>query len=134
MAYSRAFNCTRGFLAVAALSLAAALPAPESAEAVPSYDGIWSVVIVTEQGLCDRAYRAPIRITKGTWSTLAAVKFTISGKVGKDGTVTVLVSQGDKSATGTGRLSGKTGAAPGAVAPVPAPGRPRPQLKKLGRV
>jgi hypothetical protein len=110
MAYSRAFNCTRGFLAVAALSLAAALPAPRSAEAVPSYDGIWSVVIVTEQGLCDRAYRAPIRITKGNLVNAGSGQFTISGKVGKDGTVTVLVSQGDKSATGTGRLSGKTGA------------------------
>jgi hypothetical protein len=110
MAYSRAFNCTRGFLAIAALSLAAALPAPRSAEAVPSYDGIWSVVIVTEQGLCDRAYRAPIRISKGNLANAGSGQFTISGKVGKDGTVTVMVSQGDKSATGTGRLSGKTGA------------------------
>jgi hypothetical protein len=110
MAYSRAFNCTRGFLAVAALSLAAALPAPRSAEAVPSYDGIWSVVIVTEQGLCDRAYRAPVRISKGNLANAGSGQFTISGKVGKDGTVTVMVSQGDKSATGTGRLSGKTGA------------------------
>jgi hypothetical protein len=110
MAYARAFNCTRGFLAVAALSLAAALPAPRSAEAVPSYDGIWSVVIVTEQGLCDRAYRAPIRISKGNLANAGSGQFTISGKVGRDGTVTVMVSQGDKSATGTGRLSGKTGA------------------------
>jgi hypothetical protein len=110
MAYSRAFNCTRGFLAVAALALAAALPAPRSAEAVPSYDGIWSVVIVTEQGLCDRAYRAPVRISKGNLANAGSGQFTISGKVGKDGTVTVMVSQGDKSATGTGRLSGKTGA------------------------
>ena len=110
MAYSRAFNCTRGFLAIAALSLAAALPAPRSAEAVPSYDGILSVVIVTEQGLCDRAYRAPIRISKGNLANAGSGQFIISGKVGKDGTVTVMVSQGDKSATGTGRLSGKTGA------------------------
>ena len=110
MAYLRTFNCTRGFLAVAALSLAAALPAPRSAEAVPSYDGIWSVVIVTEQGLCDRAYRAPIRISKGTLANAGSGQFTITGKVGKNGAVTVMVSQGDKSATGTGRLSGKTGA------------------------
>jgi len=110
MAYSRTFNCVRGFVAVATLSLAAALPAPRSAEAVPSYDGIWSVVIVTEQGLCDRAYRAPIRISKGTLANAGSGQFTITGKVGKNGAVTVMVSQGDKSATGTGRLSGKTGA------------------------
>ena len=109
MAYSRTFNCTRGLMVVAALSVAAALPAPRSAEAVPSYDGIWSVVIVTEQGLCDRAYRAPIRISKGTLANAGSGQFTITGKVGKNGAVTVMVSQGDKSATGTGRLSGNTG-------------------------
>jgi hypothetical protein len=110
MAYSRIFNCTRGFVAVAALALAAALPALKPAEAVPSYDGLWSVVIVTEQGLCDRAYRAPIRISKGNLANAGAGAFTITGKVAKNGLVTVMVSQGDKSATGTGRLSGKSGA------------------------
>jgi hypothetical protein len=109
MTYSRIFNCTRGFVAVAALALAAALPALKPAEAVPNYDGLWSVVIVTEQGLCDRAYRAPIRITKGNLANAGAGAFTITGKVAKNGLVTVMVSQGDKSATGTGRLSGKTG-------------------------
>ena len=110
MTYSRVFNCTRGFVAVAALALAAALPALKPAEAVPNYDGLWSVVIVTEQGLCDRAYRAPIRISKGNLASAGAGAFTITGKVAKNGLVTVMVSQGDKSATGTGRLSGKTGA------------------------
>src|SRR5712691_11904359 len=109
MAYLRTFNCTRGFLAVAALALAAALPASKPAEAVPSYDGLWSVVIVTEQGLCDRAYRAPIRISKGNLANAGSGQFTITGKVAKNGAVTVMVSQGDKSATGTGRLSGNTG-------------------------
>jgi hypothetical protein len=109
MAYSRVFNCTRGFVAVVALALAAALPALKPAEAVPNYDGLWSVVIVTEQGLCDRAYRAPIRISKGNLANAGAGAFTITGKVAKNGAVTVMVSQGDKSATGTGRLSGKTG-------------------------
>jgi hypothetical protein len=110
MTYSRVFNCTRGFVAVVALALAAALPALKPAEAVPNYDGLWSVVIVTEQGLCDRAYRAPIRISKGNLANAGAGAFTITGKVAKNGAVTVMVSQGDKSATGTGRLSGKTGA------------------------
>jgi hypothetical protein len=109
MTYSRVFNCTRGFVAAAALALAAALPAPKPAEAVPNYDGLWSVVIVTEQGLCDRAYRAPIRISKGNLASAGSGAFTITGKVAKNGLVTVMVSQGDKSATGTGRLSGKTG-------------------------
>jgi hypothetical protein len=109
MTYSRVFNCTRGFVAVTALALAAALPALKPAEAVPNYDGLWSVVIVTEQGLCDRSYRAPIRISKGNLASAGTGAFTITGKVAKNGLVTVMVSQGDKSATGTGRLSGKTG-------------------------
>jgi hypothetical protein len=109
MAYLPSFNRTRGILALAALALAAAVAALKPAEAVPSYDGLWSVVIVTEQGLCDRAYRAPIRISKGNLFNAGSGAYTITGKVAKNGAVTVMVSQGDKSATGTGRLSGKTG-------------------------
>ena len=36
--------------------------------ALPNYDGLWSVLIVTEKGDCDRGYRYPIRITLGTLS------------------------------------------------------------------
>ena len=35
------------------------------AGSAPSFDGIWSVVIVTQKGACDRAYRYPIRIRNG---------------------------------------------------------------------
>ena len=100
------------------------MPALKPAEAVPNYDGLWSVVIVTEQGLCDRAYRAPIRISKGNLANASAGAFTITGKVAKNGLVTVMVSQGDKSATGTGRLSGKTGTGSWSGGPCAAPGRP----------
>jgi hypothetical protein len=34
---------------------------------------------------------------------------TISGRVGKNGTLVVSVSAGDKTATGTGKLNGRTG-------------------------
>src|SRR4051812_5808751 len=33
--------------------------------AASSYDGVWSVLIVTEQGTCDRAYRYPVRVDNG---------------------------------------------------------------------
>ena len=109
MVYGRTLNYTCGLAAGAALTLATLLPASQQAEAVPNYDGLWSVVIVTEQGLCDRAYRAPIRISKGHLANASNGTYTITGKVGKNGAVTVMVSQGDKSATGTGRLSAKSG-------------------------
>jgi hypothetical protein len=109
MTYSRVFTRTRGLLVLAALSLAAALPALRPAEAVPSYDGIWSVVIVTNLGICDPSYRYPIRITKGTVVNAGNAAVTITGKVEKNGAVIVNVAAGDKTATGTGRLAGKTG-------------------------
>jgi hypothetical protein len=109
MTYSRIFTRTRGLLVLAALSLAAAFPALRPAEAVPSYDGIWSVVIVTNLGLCDPSYRYPIRITKGAVVNAGNAAVTITGKVEKNGAVIVNVAAGDKTATGTGRLAGKTG-------------------------
>jgi hypothetical protein len=96
-------------LVLAALSLAAALPALRTAEAVPNYDGIWSVVIVTNQGICDPSYRYPIRISKGTVVNAGNAAVTITGSVAKNGAVIVNVAAGDKTATGTGRLAGKTG-------------------------
>jgi hypothetical protein len=85
--------------------LGTALPATSA----PSYDGVWSVVIVTEKGTCDRAYRYPIRISNGTVVNEGSSPATISGKVASNGAVTVIVSAGSKSATGSGRLSGAAG-------------------------
>jgi hypothetical protein len=109
MTSSRIFSRTRGLLVVSALALAAALPVLSPAEAVPNYDGVWSVVIVTQQGLCDPSYRYPIRISKGNLLNAGNAQVAISGKVAKNGVVVVNVSAGDKTATGTGKLAGKTG-------------------------
>jgi hypothetical protein len=109
MTYSRIFARTRGLFVVAALATAAALPALSPAEAVPGYDGVWSVVIITKEGICDPSYRYPIRITNGTLGNAGTATVSISGKVGKNGAITVNVSTGDKTATGTGRLAGSHG-------------------------
>jgi hypothetical protein len=109
MMSSRIFTRTRGLLVVSALALAAALPVLSPAEAVPNYDGVWSVVIVTQQGLCDPSYRYPIRITKGNVLNAGNAQVAISGRVAKNGAVVVNVSAGDKTATGTGKLAGKSG-------------------------
>jgi hypothetical protein len=109
MTYSRIFARTRGLLVMAALTTAAAVPALSPAEAVPGYDGVWSVVIITKEGICDPSYRYPIRITNGTLGNAGTASVSISGKVGKNGAITVNVSTGDKTATGTGRLAGSHG-------------------------
>ena len=92
-----------------ALSAAAVFVAAFPAIAATSYDGLWSVVIVTEKGSCDRAYRYPVRISNGAVQNDGPSLINVSGKVGGNGAVTVLVSAGDKSATGIGKLSGKVG-------------------------
>jgi len=110
MTYSRVCTRARGLLVATALAGAAALPALRPADAGPSYDGLWSVVIVTKSGQCDVAYRYPVRITNGSLVNAGSTPINISGKVAKNGAVIVSVSAGDKSATGKGRLGGTSGA------------------------
>jgi hypothetical protein len=109
MTKSQNRNFSRGAWALIAISFAGALSAATPAVATANYDGLWSVVIVTEKGSCDRAYRYPVRISKGAVQNDGPSLINVSGKVGGNGAVTVLVSAGDKSATGTGKLSGKAG-------------------------
>jgi hypothetical protein len=90
--------------AIAALTLVAT-----TTSAMPRYDGLWSVSIVTEKGDCDRGYRYPIRIANNVLTNGGEVAFTITGRVMPNGAMTVTVSHGDKSAQGVGRLSGNSG-------------------------
>ena len=94
--------------ALAALAVAAAATATSS-NAKSVYDGTWSVSIVTEKGECDRGYRYPVAIANGVLQNAGAADFDISGKVGANGTISVRVAHGDKSAMGTGRLTAAFG-------------------------
>ena len=96
-------------LAAAAILAATAVPASAPAVAKSSYDGQWSVLIVTQQGTCDRAYRYPVKIDNGSVGYAGDAAFTVSGKVGPNGAVTVTVARGGQSAKGTGRLSSTDG-------------------------
>ena len=92
------------------LVAASATVATTSTYAVPAYDGLWSVSIITEKGDCDRGYRYPIRIQNGALANAGSVTaITINGKVQPTGAITVVVSAGSKSASGSGRLSGDLG-------------------------
>jgi len=95
--------------ALFALVAASATIATTSTYAVPGYDVLWSVSIVTEKGTCDRGYRYPIRISNGVLANAGDVAVNIAGKVMPTGAVTVMVSAAGKSANGTGRLSGNLG-------------------------
>jgi hypothetical protein len=96
--------------AFGALIAASAVTAVAAAtNPMPRYDGMWSVSIVTEKGDCDRGYRYPIRIANGLLANGGNDPFTISGKVAPSGAITVTVSSGSKSATGSGHLAGNSG-------------------------
>ena len=97
-----------GLVLLAWLTITAATPA----FAQSRYDGLWSVLIITERGTCDRGYRYPLRIARGrvNHADPASSSFTIRGNVASGGAIRVSVSRGQQSANGTGRLSRSTGA------------------------
>ena len=95
-------------LAILASSALPASPAPMGATK-PNFDGTWSVLIVTEQGTCDRAYRYPVRISNGSVGYAGEASFNVTGRVGANGAVTVTVSRGAQSASGSGMLSSSDG-------------------------
>ena len=93
-----------------ALSVAAISGIASPATSAPSHDGLWSVVIITERGTCDRAYRYPVRISRGSVLNAGDSPVTINGRVNDNGSLTVTVSHGNQRAIGSGRLNGGTGA------------------------
>ena len=107
MTKSQSTSSRAGLALIATAFAAGALTAPATAKA--NFDGQWSVVIVTDKGTCDRAYRYPVRISNGEVLNDGPSLVSVSGKVGGNGAVKVLVSAGDKSATGVGKLSAKMG-------------------------
>ncbi|BCJ90594.1 hypothetical protein IZ6_13290 [Terrihabitans soli] len=89
-----------------------ATSAPQEAAKQPSaaaFNGKWSVLIVTENGTCDRGYRYTLIIDNGNVTYGGKNNFNVSGQVEGNGAVTVSVTQGNQGALGVGRLSGKYG-------------------------
>jgi hypothetical protein len=104
------FQMIRPAAALAILAASVMPAASASVAAAKNFDGGWSVLIVTEKGTCDRAYRYPVRIENGAVGYAGSASFNVSGKVGDNGAVTVTVSRGSQSAKGTGRMSATDGA------------------------
>lgn len=94
-----------------ALLVAAATIVPVAGAAPPlsQFDGRWSVVIETQRGNCDRAYRYGLRIQNGNVSYAGDAAFDIRGQVLRNGNVHVRVSRGSSYADGHGRLSRNSG-------------------------
>jgi hypothetical protein len=79
-------------------------------QAKSELDGQWSVLIVTESGPCDRAYRYGVRIANGRIEYSGeSAPVDLSGQVDRTGRVNVRVSGGSQVAVATGRLAGRSG-------------------------
>ena len=73
------------------------------------FDGNWSVLIVTNDGQCDPAYRYGLVIRNGQVLYEGEASVNVAGRVSGNGDVSVRVTAGSQSADGTGRLSGAEG-------------------------
>ena len=90
--------------AFAASTLFGVSVAPASA----TFDGTWTVSIVTTRGVCEQGMALPIMISSGrVASTVSEVG--VSGRVGQTGSITVTVIQGIKRAFGIGKLADASG-------------------------
>ncbi len=96
-------------LAAGLLLGAAVIGNPPAAHAMTT-DGNWSVLIITEKGSCDRAYRYNFNVARGrvVYDGSAAIK--LAGTVAPNGLVKVSIKAGNKGARGVGRLAGSEGA------------------------
>lgn len=87
---------------------AKAPPQPRPAPAI-NYDGRWSVVIITDAGSCDRAYRYGVRISGGRLYYEGDSAAVINGQVDARGNVVVSLRYGQSSANGSGHLTESDG-------------------------
>jgi hypothetical protein len=85
---------------------AQARPAPA---ATTAFDGDWSVVIMTQSGGCDRAYRYGVHIANGDVVYDGGGPVDLQGHVYSNGTVRVSVSGAGQQADGQGRLTRTVG-------------------------
>jgi hypothetical protein len=97
----------RNGLAAAFIGVAVVATTGGASSARTAYDGVWSVVVAAEAGACSGAYRYPVAIVNGYVRHADAYdqSFSINGRVGAGGRVSVRVARGDLQAFGVGRLS-----------------------------
>jgi len=100
----------RRLMLATVLLLATAIPGEAAKTTRTSFDGSWSVLIITDAGNCDRTYRYGLRIAGGQLYYEGGTDVVMSGRVTPKGYVSVWLRRGDALAQGTGRLSRSSGA------------------------
>jgi len=94
----------RSIILAGALASAGVAAFAGTAEAFTGYDGSWSVLIVTNSGACERAYRYGVEISDGNVLYGGGGPVSLQGRVARNGAVRVSVAAGEQRAAGAGRL------------------------------
>jgi hypothetical protein len=94
----------RNIVLAGALASAGIAACAGTAAAGTRYDGSWSVLITTDSGACNGAYRYGVEISDGTVLYAGGGPVNLQGRVARNGAVRVRVVAGDQWADGSGRL------------------------------
>lgn len=116
----RALTLSAATLALVAVGIGGAEAARKKVQVPNRYDGNWSIEVITESGICDRAYRYGVRIVRGE-ARYPGGDFSISGRVAGNGAVRASISNGSATANVVGRL-GREGTGSGTWSTAGAPG------------
>jgi hypothetical protein len=85
----------------------AAAAATGPVQASTPFDGSWTVQIITQRGACDPNSSIGVEIRDGIVSGSGGIP--VSGRVARNGSVSVGVASGNRNANGSGRLSASSG-------------------------
>lgn len=77
--------------------------------ATTAFDGSWSVLIVSREGVCNANFRYGVEISNGNVINAGGAPVSLAGRVAPNGMIQVSVAAGDQRAVGVGRLSRFTG-------------------------
>lgn len=84
------------------------MPQAASAQANP-HDGRWSILVMTETGNCDKAYRYSVQIENGQARYAGTEALDVTGSVRPNGQVSGAIAYGQDRADVIGRLDGARG-------------------------
>ena len=92
----------------AAFGLGLAFVGGAAAEPQKSYNGTWSVRLVTEAGSCDASYSTTVAIQDGQVRPVSGGA-SVSGGIGRDGSVALGIQRSIARGDASGRLADRSG-------------------------
>ena len=116
---------------VVALALSAGVILSGSALAEPAkFDGVWSVSLVADGGLCGSGTSSTLSVQNGSVRAGGA-GVSVSGQVGPSGSVSLALQKSGVQGTASGKLSGASGSGSWSVSSLGCSGRWTAQRRTL---